>query len=224
MRISLRASICVASITFLLLFLAIIAGPALADKEEECDAVDEIAKIAVRDYDTVTVSADRDNRICRFSVNGATVGSPPREQVRQAYSSLIWNNGEPGIIYRDDLSQKNVPALASLLLAAGPDSDVTEMAQVLEEQYELILECKSKLFQGSPFTKNIVSSIVGDANVSCDVMSTDYSNIEITVGPVTIRTIPVTRPDTGETEPPVPQMVLAVQRGSGWVVLSVPGL
>ena len=58
-------------------------------KTVECDAVDTIAKVGLRSFDTVTISADTSNMVCKFSVNGVAVGSPPPEDVENAYRGLV---------------------------------------------------------------------------------------------------------------------------------------
>lgn len=187
------------------------ANPALGDKEKECKAVKKLAKVAVRDRDTVTVSADEEKDICRFSVNGAVADSPPREQVRKAYQTLITQ--PRGVPFSRSLSQTNLSSLTSLLLAAGPDKNVDAVTNILRNQYSLIKDCTESLEKFSRFRKAIRSS--STVQTTCIVTGTEQQNSSIDVGPFTLRTIRVGR------VPPWPQMVLVVRRASIWVALTV---
>ena len=201
---------------WLVVFLVVApANPALGDKEEECEVVDELAKIAVRDWDAVTVSADEDDKICRFSVNGAVADSPPREQVRSAYQTLIGSQPR-GVPFSRSLSEDRLSLWASLLLAAGPDNDVNAITNILRSQYSLIEDCTESLEQHRSFRKTNSSSVAGiTAETTCIVMGTEQRDSSIVVGPFTVRTILVGR------VPPWPQMVLVVRRDSIWVALTV---
>ena len=53
----------------------------LSAEVKECNVVKKLAKAGHYSLDTVNVTADKDNNICSFSVNGATVDSPPQADV-----------------------------------------------------------------------------------------------------------------------------------------------
>ena len=84
-------------------------------KTVECDAVDTKAKVGLRSFDTVTISANSSDMVCKFSVNGVAVCSPPPEDVENAYSGLVGTFRQHGIIMQ---GQVDPDMLATLLLAA----------------------------------------------------------------------------------------------------------
>jgi len=119
----------------------LIAGPALAGNTKECEAVDSLSVVGFHDFDTVAMAADEDDRECRFSINGATAGSPPQEEVSAAFRQLIGGFGAPGSFLAS--REIDFEALALLMLAAGPDRDAGELVEILSEFSFEIDDCRN---------------------------------------------------------------------------------
>ena len=204
---------------FVLFLTVALTNSALADKEKECDVVTKLAKVAVRDYDTVTVSADYEKKICRFSVNGAVADSPRRSQVRQAYLSLLGVQ-KLGILYQRGIIKRDLTSLTALLLAAEPDSSTEAMKAILSEHLGLLQDCTQSLMKAMAFDKQ--KSISRKDLITCTVIGASNQNAAIKVGPFSVRTISVPKTDLSSRPRRVPQMVLTVKRSSVWVALTVP--
>ena len=111
----------------------------------ECDAVDKLAKVGLRSVDTVTVSADKDNKICKFAVNGVAASSPPAQVVAEAYRVVIWGHNEPGWMVKGNMDQVPLNEFAALLLAAGPDNELGDVVSILEQSKDALTKCVDAL-------------------------------------------------------------------------------
>ncbi len=118
-----------------ILMLMLVAPPveAAESKTYECDAAKERAKVAVYLRNEVSITADRDLKECRFSVNGATVGSPPSDLI-YAGLRLIARQQMSGAVERGEIAP-----LAYALLAAAP------VVEIPDKLWEMLNESKYEL-------------------------------------------------------------------------------
>lgn len=133
---------------YFFVFLVIWTPVAWAGELKECDAVDSLAVAGHFDFDIVTVHADTDDDTCRFSVNGARTGSPPQDQINDARRQLF---GGPNTA-NQFLMQSEFPfeAMAVLLAAAGPDTDPSELENMLLNSSFVLDECVFAAGQNQP--------------------------------------------------------------------------
>ena len=121
---------------------------ALSAEVKKCSAVKELAKAGHYSFDTVNVTADVDNDVCSFSVNGATVDSPPQMDVINALESLIGKVTTPGSFFTQQ--QTDLNALALLLLASSPVVDIDEMVSFLSEYESELAVCRTASLKHRP--------------------------------------------------------------------------
>jgi len=152
-----------------------------------CDASKKDAAVGITDSAAVSITADRRNQECRFSVNGETVGSPPRELVIGAHNAL--RNGSLPDGKGDDL--------AYALLASSPLKEIpTQLRTALQAYSGEIQGCFGALRSGTP------GRYVSKDNVLCQVIPSGEPAI-VGFGRGDIRVHP-----TSPNAPP--QLVLAV--------------
>ena len=106
MRRAVKSCIFLAS---LVLFLA--APEAFADKFQ-CRATTKVSRLGAPSATTVSITADEDERECRFSVAGESAGSPPQDALSNALQGY-----KSGVVLRE-LERGESDSLAYLLLAA----------------------------------------------------------------------------------------------------------
>lgn len=192
------------------LFLAVAAallpqGPALAANVEECAAVAETSLVGFFDFDTVTIAADPLGRICRFSVNGATAGSPPQEDVSAAYDSLLGEGG--GRAGSLGSGEMDIDALATLMLAAGPDKTTWALRQALSE-----LETELDTCLGSGLAGDAARLTV-ENRFYCGVTWGDDGGTDSRFGPFQA---------VFQARPEVPRLRIILEREGRWTLLSMP--
>lgn len=186
------------------LFMMIAASTSVA-KTYECEAVDSIAKLGISPVSAVTVSADEDADECKFSVNGAKVGSPPQEQISEAFERLLNSR----LIFSD---QFDTNGIAALLLAAGPDDTTDSLASLLADVEQPLVDCIGDLntrdigSTSGPFVKDF--SLNGGSGV-CAVLGSG----EFEFGPMNFRF------DEGDA---IPVLLIFIQRGNLTNLLAIP--
>lgn len=184
---------------FVVLFLLVFHSAPFA-KTYECDAVDNEAKLGISPRSTVAVSADEDDRECKFSVNGAKVSSPPQQQITQAFVALLTNR----LLFSG--SNWTNDQLAALVLSAGPDTTVNTMSQILGSARPQIRSCIESLLQ--PRDTSIAFS-GSNAQGRCVVTTSQ----PVTLGPISFRFDPGDR---------LPVLLLFVQRARLTNLLAIP--
>lgn len=100
----------------------------------KCDAVENEARVGARDRDVVSVNGDTSKKVCKFSVNGISAGSPPDAEIDQAFRMLF----EAGRLFTDRVDLRS---LATAMLAAGPDTDANELESVLRATEDRLQTC-----------------------------------------------------------------------------------
>jgi hypothetical protein len=154
-----------------------------------CDASKKDAAVGISDRAAVNVVAHRDSQECRFSVNGETVGSPPRELVINAHNVLRSDGGRE--------IKSALDALAYALLAASPLREIpSQLRTSLQEEIGSIDKCFQALRTGEAGT------YVSKAQIFCRVIARGES-ASVGFGNGTVRVQP-TRPDSP------PQLALGV--------------
>lgn len=127
-------------------FTAFSPANAFGDEVKECTAARQLAKVGHYSWDTVNVTADEDNEVCSFSINGATVDSPPQEDVIEALRSFLGTTSSPGSFFGEEgffaEEEIDTDALALLLLASSPITQIDEMSWFLSEYRDNLIECK----------------------------------------------------------------------------------
>jgi hypothetical protein len=100
------------------LAIALVPADRVEAAEAPCIAVDQIATVFHYEVDAVALTELKDERECRFSVNFAPAGSPPRELVFAGLRRIFDGT-------MDELPSGEAPEphpLAYVLLAAAPQS------------------------------------------------------------------------------------------------------
>ena len=170
-------------------------------KTYECKAVEEIAKLGISPRPSVAVSSDTDRKICKFSVNGAKVSSPPQARISQAFENLF-NAGE---LYGGNWSSDD---LAAMLLSAGPDSDIRDMSELIDSVRRDIQPCIQSLNAGNVHSNDLSLSDFG-VNGIC-VVST---NQPVEYGSIAFR--------FGDNDA-IPVLLLFIQRSHVTNLLAIP--
>lgn len=154
-----------------------------------CDASKKDAAVGISDRAAVNVVAHRDGQECRFSANGETVGSPPRDLVIDAHN-VLRKGGSIDI-------KSSLDSLAYALLAASPLKEIpSELRTSLQEDTGAIDKCFQALRASEAGT------YVSKARFFCRVIARG-ENASFGFGNGTVRVQP-TRPDSP------PQLVLGV--------------
>ena len=180
-------------------------------KTVKCEAVDNIAKVGLRSYDTVTISANNSDKVCKFSVNGVAVGSPPPEDVENAYSGLVGTFGQHGMIMQ---GQVNPDMLATLLLAAGPDDDISQMSRIIATNGDMIENnCLRAFNRYRSFSSD--DSIFNDS-LNCSTKTSEDDDPEFSIGPISVDLRHLGAADFNL------HLVISVVRGEQWNVVIIP--
>jgi len=179
--------------------LLVFSNTASFAKTYECKAADEISKLGISSRSTVAVSADEDEQICKFSVNGAKVSSPPQELIAQAFDTLIRREA----LFSD---QSNPDLLAALILSAGPDTDIQDMSDIVQGASSEISSCIRNLLEVQATAIDFGSF---DAQGLCVVTV----NEPVEFGSVLFHFDEIN---------PIPTMLLFIQRGSLTNLLAIP--
>jgi hypothetical protein len=126
----------VKSYIFLASLVLLLAAPeAYADKFQ-CRAVTKISRLGAPSGTTVSITADEDERECRFSISGETAGSPSQEQVSNALQGY-----RSGVVARE-LERGESDSLAFLLLAAAAETSIpSDLRDLLRENSKDLLRC-----------------------------------------------------------------------------------
>jgi hypothetical protein len=105
-----------------------------------CEAAKKRAKVGVYSGNAVQVTADEQSQECRFSVNGATVGSPPRDRIVAALNTIS-SGGMSQLVRRGDVGM-----LAYALLGASPQTAISrELDLLLRNNAQALAACFENL-------------------------------------------------------------------------------
>jgi hypothetical protein len=127
------------------LSIVFVTAPTVRADEVSCDAVRTVSKLGINRANRVGTSADSNAQVCRFSIDGAGVGSPPQESVMKALDMIDKQK------MRELLANKDVDALAFALLAASSDKAVPqELRRILSDSAKDIGECFAAFDQHKP--------------------------------------------------------------------------
>lgn len=185
-------------------------------RKYECEAVSSKALLGASYWDVVVISADESDKVCKFSVNGASAGSPPQEELFSAYTGLFGGPGGqsgafrnlPNIIRDDPGMGSLVELLSTMILAAGPDTRPEVISKMILSYPEILKDCLIS------FNANEKYRNVGD--VECGVASWNLlSGDSYDAGPFSI----IFREDEN---PALPTFILTVERGATWNLLAIP--
>lgn len=105
-----------------------------AAKTYECKAVDAKARVGARDRDVVSVNGNISDKICTFSVNGVSAGSPPQPEIDGAFRVLF----DGAALFRGVIDLRS---LATAMLAAGPDTSADELEAVFRATEDRVQDC-----------------------------------------------------------------------------------
>ncbi|MGH6900098.1 MAG: hypothetical protein ACREJ5_26690 [Geminicoccaceae bacterium] len=141
--------------------LAALAGPATAHASETyyCDAAEREAIVGAFKTRKVAAYLNYEDAECRFSIDGAPVGSPPLEVILSGLDAI--DGGEmSGIIASD-----GVELLANVMMAAAPVSSApSEVVDLLEEFVDSVTECFKALE-----AQEVVGDVIAAENLLCRV-------------------------------------------------------
>ncbi|SLN34233.1 hypothetical protein ROA7450_01525 [Roseovarius albus] len=175
-------------------------------KTYECDAVESIAMLGISPRSPVSISADEDEDECKFSVNGAKVGSPPQEQISDAFNRLLFQDR---LLFS---GQFDATALAAMMLAAGPDDSTDEVSSLLSDAETEISGCISDLEMRAPgsFNDLFVQEFSSfDSSGLCVVLDSEGFEFEA----ISFRY------DEGDN---IPVLLIFLKRGSVTNLLAIP--
>jgi len=134
-----RALVCAILMTAFVCGSAISEASAADDRKNvtvACKAVNKVAKVGTFEGTVVSITIIEKEPECRFSINGAEVGSPPTSSVINGINSLI--RGSAG----NDVSNERFDLIAFALLAASPDTSVgQDLLQLLRNEKSTLSEC-----------------------------------------------------------------------------------
>lgn len=129
-------------IFLLSLVLALAIPEAHADKFQ-CRAVNKISRLGAPSGTTVSITADDDERECRFSIAGESAGSPPQDALNNALQGY-----KTGVVARE-LERGESDSLASLLLAAAAETSIpADLRDLLRENGKDLLRCFERAKSG----------------------------------------------------------------------------
>ena len=179
-------------------------------KTVECDAVDTIAKVGLRSFDTVTISADTSNMVCKFSVNGVAVGSPPPEDVENAYRGLVGTFSRHGMLMQGEVDSD---MLATLLLAAGPDNNISQMSSIVANGHSNLNDCLVAFRRNSSFSSD---GWTFNDGLNCSTKSSINDDPEFSIGPISVDLRYLGAAEFN------PHLVISVERQGQWNVVIIP--
>lgn len=108
------------------------------------DPPDKIAKVGVNSGNSVQITKDKKEKACSFSINGASVNSPPQARITEGINQFT-----KGLPILRELDQKNVRPLAYLLLAGAPVQEIPkEVEGALTQASHLLRSCIQDFFYG----------------------------------------------------------------------------
>ena len=137
MKHALKSCIFLAS---LLLSLAV--PEAYADKFQ-CRAATKISRLGAPSATTVSITADEDERECRFSIAGESAGSPPQDELTNALQGF-----RSGVVARE-LERGDSNSLAFLLLAAAAETSIpSDLRDLLRENSKDLMRCFERAKSG----------------------------------------------------------------------------
>ncbi len=173
----------------------------------ECRVVDHLALVGYNDWNIVSLTAKEDKKECRFSVDGASAGSPPQEKLDAAVNAMVGNSrGRSPLL---DQPEIDVVSLATLLVAAGPDTDAREMAGLLSSFSEPLAKCRDAVFEGN----TIPLSFPGQFPVTCGLYAPRGSGQLFEIGPFR---------STVQGELSRFRFVVVTRRENLWNLVSIP--
>jgi hypothetical protein len=100
-----------------ILLVGMLAGSTARADVYSCTAAKERAKTGVHPGNAVATTSDVAKKECRFSVNGASTGSPPLDRVFGAFNLVIGKSMTPRLATGD------VTSLAYLLISASAETE-----------------------------------------------------------------------------------------------------
>ena len=180
-------------------------------RKYECDAVSSKALLGATYWDVVVISADESDKVCKFSVNGVSAGSPPQDVLFNAYTNLMGSSNGSGVIQsrpgEADMGFM-VEMLATLILAAGPDTNADVVSKLILSDPDVIEDCLQS-FEANEKYRN-------GGDVECGVASWNLLQGEWYIaGPFTI----VFNENENKE---LPTFILTVKRGDTWNLLAIP--
>jgi hypothetical protein len=141
--------------------LAVVVGPATAHASDtyHCDAAEREAIVGAFKNRKVAAYSNYEDEECRFSIDGAPVGSPPLGVILSGLDAI--DRGEmSGIIASD-----GVELLANVMMAAAPVSSApSEVVDLLEEFVDSVIECFKALE-----AQEVVGDVIVAENLLCRV-------------------------------------------------------
>ena len=188
---------------------------AATPKTAQCNAVDKLAKVGLRSVDTVTVSPDTDNKICRFAVNGVAASSSQAKVVAKAYRVVIWGDDQPGWMVNGGMNKVPLNEFAALLLAAGPHNALGNVVSILEKSKVALTKCVNALRSETPMSAYAKTM---NGEFRCMTVVHNGEKMVVSMGPI----IADLRELKGLLF--VSQLIVAVTLGSQWNVLIAPRL
>lgn len=180
------------------LFAILVMPFAAKAKVYECTAADEESRIGVSPRSVVAITADEDEKLCAFSINGFRTGSPPQDELTAAMNRLFPDNG----VFIGRLAGADavpIDALAALLVSAGPDEASADMTAILSQAGEQLDQCLQGFESGQSLA---LDAPTDGAGFAC------FVNTEAGIDLGLVRTFELEAP---ETQPP--QLILRVSRG-----------
>lgn len=168
-------------------------------KVYECTAADEESRIGVSPRSVVAITADEDEKLCAFAINGYRTGSPPQEQLTAAMNRLFPENGT-FIGLQEGPASVPFDALAALLVSAGPDEQSAGMEAILAKAGEQLNQCLRDFARGNSTS---LDAATDDADFAC------FVNTEAGIEFSLVRAF-----ELDFIESVQPQLILRVTRGS----------
>lgn len=139
-----------------------------------CDAATNKAKVGIRSGNEVGVTADYNNHECRFSVNGAPVGSPPEKDVMLGLEH-VRNGTMSGVIQKGD-----VMPLAMILLSSSSDTRApADLVSMLKTKAGPLAQCFDD------FTENRLEPgkyPIRNAEIICGALAQQSEAIRLSFG------------------------------------------
>ena len=137
------------------------------------DPPDKRAKVGVSSASTVSITQDKSAKECRMSVNGATVGSPPQDQVLNAINRFR-AQGEALREIQGRGIEGYLTSLGLVLMASAPVSQVPQdVVRELQNARRTLDECFRRLGESTSITTRR-----WDGNVACRVFQPPRNEAE----------------------------------------------
>lgn len=141
--------------TILLSLILTVTGHASAETYT-CTAATNLAKVGAPKTSEVGVTSDTGKKECRFSINGAAVGSPPRAAVLEGLNAVI--TGKAVLM----LDSGDVRAIANLLLSSSDQrSPDAALISVLRENSKDLARCLAS------FKGRVKGAVISKADIFC---------------------------------------------------------